>query len=74
MAIFYEPEYPGQRYEAGGAVHWIESSDFIKCCVCHRYQRYTELVVQYQQSHYAQFCCEHCSVPEWFHGHTLAQK
>lgn len=66
MAIFYEPEYPAQRYDAHGPVHWIESRDFIKCCVCQRYQKYTESVLAFQQSHYLQFCCGGCRVPEWF--------
>jgi hypothetical protein len=66
MAIFYEPEYPAQRYEAHGPVHWIEPRDFIKCCVCQRYQKYTENVIAFQQSHYLQFCCDRCRVPEWF--------
>ncbi len=66
MAIFYEPEHPRQRYDAHGAIRWIERRDFIKCCACQRYQKYTEAVTTSQQDRYLQFCCAHCHLPEWF--------
>ena len=66
MAIFYEPEHPSQRYDANGAIRWLDTRDFIKCCVCQRYQKNTDKVAAFQQEQYLQFCCEKCHIPEWF--------